>query len=68
MQVSISTAGGQLKAQLKLPRALVLSAVLTIAGFVVESIRCETNIRQLRSALAQCQQPAKAPAPSTGGN
>jgi len=61
MEVSIKTEGGQFKAQLKLPRALVLSAVLSIAGAVVEAIRCESNIRELRAELAQCQhKPASA--------
>jgi hypothetical protein len=67
MQVSISTGGGQFKAQLRLPRALVLSAAVTVAGFVAEAIRCESNIRELRAELAQCQQKPAAPAPAMGG-
>lgn len=67
MEVSIKTENGQFKANLRLPRTLVLSIVVTVAGWAYEAIRCELNIRDLRSQLAQCQkQPAPAPSPSGG--
>ena len=67
MEVSIKTEGGQFKAQLRLPRALVLSAVLSIAGAVVEAIRCESNIRELRAQLEHCQQKPMGVSAQEGG-
>lgn len=52
MRFSFSMSGEQFTAKLKLPLKLLLAAAITIGGFVAEAIRCESNIRELRTQLA----------------
>jgi hypothetical protein len=67
MKAKIETHGGQFTVEIKLPRALVLSAILSIAGATTEAIRCEVRMQQLRAVVAQCQKYLERVPPAFGG-
>lgn len=66
MQVSISTSGGMVTAQLKLPRRWVIAAVLAIGSFFSYVGRTELKFQEVKQALANCQKIKTPSSPAAG--
>lgn len=66
MEVKLSTGRGVFSAELKLPRAWVISAVLAIGTLVGNGVKTWLDLREVKAKLAECEKRINVIAPVQG--